>query len=101
MKLVITPRAKDDIRQQLAYSAEKFGEGVAERAFERIFSYFENVLVKYPRAASFDPALKAFASWIPKTPFIVIYRLDEAADMLVIVAMLHHAQDRSSLESEE
>jgi plasmid stabilization system protein ParE len=101
MKLVITPRAKNDIQEQLAYGAERFGEGVAERTLDRIFGYFENVLTKYPRAASFDPNLNAFASWIPRTPFVVVYRLDEVADVLIILAMLHHAKDRSSFEGEE
>ena len=38
---------------------------------------------------------------LPKTPFIVLFRLDEQADTLTVLTILHHAQDHSAFDPED
>ncbi len=98
MKLVVTARAEIDIERLITFGRSKFGQAVADRTLDRIFHFLEHVLLPYPRTGQFDPILELHACWIPKTPFVVFYRIDYARESLVIVAMLHHAQDRTSID---
>lgn len=98
MNLVIAPRAEQDINNQIDYGVQKFGRIVAERSFERIFDFLENVLIYYPRSGNFDPGTRTYTSWIPRTPFVVLYKIDKQKNDLIVVALYHHAQDRSSFE---
>jgi plasmid stabilization system protein ParE len=100
MNLVLAPRAEQDINDQLAFGTERFGRATSERTLQKIFDYLENVLVHFPRSATFNPDTKTFETWIPKTPFVVFYRLDEQKNDLIVVALFHHAQDRSEFVSD-
>jgi hypothetical protein len=44
--------------------------------------------------ASIAPEWDLYEVVIPRTPFIAIYRIDESAEVLTIVALFHYAQDR-------
>ena len=39
--------------------------------------------------------------WIAKTPFVIFYRVDAERDTIVVLALYHHAQDRSRFDPEE
>jgi plasmid stabilization system protein ParE len=100
MNLVIAPRAEQDIKGQLEFGVRTFGRETAERTLEKIFDFLEGVLVQFPRSGNFNPETKTFETWIPKTPFVVFYRLDQQKNDLIVVALFHHAQDRSKFESD-
>jgi plasmid stabilization system protein ParE len=88
MKLVLTTRAQLDIQ-----SRQKAGQ-----TLERIFDFLDNVLAKYPRTGRLDTSTMVFESWIPKTPLVVLYRVDDPSDCVVVLALFHHAQERPGEE---
>lgn len=98
MKLLFTPVALEDLENQIEYGRRRFGDNVANRTLKRTKSYIEDVLLRFPRIGVYDPAIEAFETWIPDTPFVVYYKIREPGNELVIVAVFHHAQDRSSFD---
>lgn len=39
-----------------------------------------------------------YESWIARTPFVVIYRVDDEAEVITVLALFHHAQDRAEFD---
>ena len=98
MQCVYTPTAEKQIESQLDYSIARFGSTVAARTGLRIRSYVRDVLARHPRIGSKLPSIDAFEAWIPRTPFVIIYRVEEQAGILRVLAVFHHAQDRESFD---
>ena len=102
MKIVYTPRAEAQLAHQLDYGIRGFGKAVASRTVRRLRSYVRDTIGRFPRAARRHEANDAYVSWVPRTPFVVIYRIEPDAGIIRVVAVLHTAQDRSDpkLDSE-
>ena len=98
MKVVFTPRAEADLARHLDYGIQHFGRPVAERTLRRLITYLDPFLVTYPRTATFHPEIDAFETWVPKTPFVIFFRLHPEHDILRVLAIFHHAQDRSQFD---
>ena len=95
MKLVMTRRAEINLANQYEFGIQKFGAATARKTLARFSSFLAQTLLKHPRASTFHAEYQAFECWIPKTPFVIFYRIDEEADTLVVLAVFHHAQDRT------
>ena len=67
----------------------------ATRLRRRIADFITDVVDRYPRAAPYIPEGDIHESWIPRTPYVLQYRIDSANDTVVILALFHHAQDRA------
>ena len=100
MKLVITPRAEDDLANKFDFGERRFGRAVAERTLKRVHDYLATTLLAHPRTGLYHPEIKSFETWIPKTPFVVFYRLDDDAGALIVLAPYHHAQLRSAFNAD-
>lgn len=48
----------------------------------------------FPRLGVYRAERDLYEVVIPRTPFIAIYRINEAADVLTVMALFHYAQDR-------
>ena len=95
MRVVFTRRARTNLDERIAYSVEHFGVPLTNRTFDRLDRYLTDVLARHPNIGRPLRHFHAAETWVPRTPFIVIYRVNAAADELTILAVYHHAQDRS------
>ena len=99
MKVVFTDRARDHIDERLAYSVARFGQDVTERTFRRLDAYIHGSLARHPdTAGDQQPGRDFYAAWAPGTPFFVIYRFDTTNDTVTVLAIYHHAQERSTFD---
>lgn len=94
MKLVITPRAQAQIEHQLSYGIERHGLRTAQRTFTRVEKFFRDI-VMFPRTGTALPVGDLYESIVPRTPFVVIYRVEAAQEIVRVVGFFHHAQERS------
>jgi plasmid stabilization system protein ParE len=94
MKVVVTPRARAQLDHQLSYGIERFGYAAAERTFDRVEHFFLTTLAMYPRTGRRLSERNLYESYIPRTPFVVIYRIDAGRDLIAILGFFHHAQQR-------
>jgi len=99
MKVVFTAHAREDIEQRFAYSVEHFGHAAAERLFQRVDAFITKTLAWFPFTGQAHPS-GVLESWVPKTPFFVIYRVDKTTATLTVLAVYHHAQDRSAFRED-
>ena len=95
MKVASTQTARDHIAGQLAYLINRGALAPAGRLRERIQLFIHDFLCRYPRASRYIEERDLFESWIPRTPYVVLYRIDSATDTLIVLALFHSAQDRS------
>ncbi|MEQ1714361.1 MAG: type II toxin-antitoxin system RelE/ParE family toxin [Hyphomicrobium sp.] len=100
MKLVITPRAQAQIDHQFAYGIERHGLKTAQRTFTRVETFLRDVVLTYPRTGAALPLANLYESIIPRTPFVVIYRVDDSIETVHIVGFFHHAQEREGFTPE-
>jgi plasmid stabilization system protein ParE len=98
MKLVITPRAQAQIDHQLSYGIERHGRRTAQRTFARVEQFLRDVVLAYPRTGTALPLAGLYETIIPRTPFVVIYRIEDATAIVRLVGFFHHAQDRDAFE---
>jgi hypothetical protein len=66
-----------------------------------LIRHIETFLTAYPHVGAFDSNLRAYRSWVPKTPFFVFYRVDAASNTMALLALMHHARDRDTFEVDE
>ena len=96
MKVVLSARVEADIANQLSYGISVYGRKTAERSFARVDTFLNRFLSSYPRAGRKLEQSDLYESWIARTPFVVIYRVDDEAEMVTVLALFHHAQERSA-----
>lgn len=99
MDVVITPSAEAQIENQLRFSTEQFGSAVASRTLSRIENSFA-LLGEFPRSGRRRQGTALYETAIPRTPFVVIYRIEDNPAIVRILGFFHAAQDRSEFEPE-
>ena len=100
MKVVITPRAQVQYDNQLRYGIARHGERTALRTFARVNESLSNTIALFPHFGGAIAERGLYARQIPRTPFVVVYRIDERNDVVDVIGFYHHAQDREG-EAEE
>ena len=98
MSVVYTDRFKNQIAEAFDYGVQRFGMVTAERTYQRVISHIETTLHSHPRTGRWRDDIACFHAWIPRTPFVVFYRV--AASNLEVLALFHHAQDLSNVVPE-
>ena len=101
MKVVLSARVEADIARQLEFSIERFGEPAAERIFMRVDTFLHKFLPAHPRTGKWIAEAALYESWIARTPFVAMYRIEPDELTITVVAMFHHAQDRSAFTPNE
>jgi plasmid stabilization system protein ParE len=99
MIVVVTPTAHEQIDDQIAYGIERFGRSVAERTAQRIERSL-SLLADFPRSGPQRHGTNLRETAIPHTPFVVIYRIEDAAGIVRVLGFCHGSQDRSTFEPE-
>jgi plasmid stabilization system protein ParE len=100
MKVVYTQTATRQIESQVAYLVSQHAEAAAHRARARIISFIADYLRKHPGAGNHIPEKGIYETWIPRTKYVLIYRI-EHDDVLRILALYHTSQDRSGFDPDE
>ena len=96
MKLIITPGAQAQIEHQIEYGTARYGRQTNERTFARVERFLIESLAVFPRTGTFLPDVGLYQTMIPRTPFVVIYRVEDQQDIIRILGFFHSAQDRST-----
>ncbi len=99
MNLVIPPRAQAQIDHQIAFGTARYGTSTARMTFARVEDFFINVIAVYPASGRLIDAPELYERYIPRTPFVVIYRIE--INTVRILGFFHHAQDRGDFEPED
>lgn len=98
MKIIYTGTAKTHIASQIAFLVEQGAYRPARRLHARITSYVRDIIARYPRAGRYIHEHDIYECWIPRTRFVVMYRLDMSRKTLTVLAVFHTSQDRSAFE---
>ena len=101
MRVIVTPRAEADIDHHYQWGVGRFGANTANATFARVRQFIEVSLESHPRAGKLLPHPNLYESWIPRTPFVVFYRIDDDADTVWVLALFHTAQDRSDFDPDQ
>ncbi len=93
MKLVFDDRALSDLEGIFNWIA-KDNPIAAKAVVERIFGSVEH-LAKFPQMGrpGLDPG--SFEWVVPRLPYIVVYEIDRDANEVIVIGVIHAAQDRS------
>ena len=94
MKVIYTATARRHIASQIGYLIDQGAPRPAARLRRRIADFITNFVARYPRAAPYIRELDIHECWIPRTPYMLQYRIDAEADTVIILALFHSAQDR-------
>jgi plasmid stabilization system protein ParE len=92
MKVVIAPRAKRDLLDQLGYLVDQGAADAALRLERRLAEFFDHTLCSFPRIGTFISHRDLWETWVPHTRLVVWYRF--TAQELQIVRVWHTSQDR-------
>lgn len=92
MKLVFDERALSDLKRIYNWIA-KDNAMAAKAVVERLFASIEHlVLFPHMGRAGRD---KDTQEWVvPRLPYIIVYEIDAARDEVIVIAVVHGAQDR-------
>ena len=101
MNVVITPKAQTQIEHQLSFGIDRHGLATAQKTFTRVERFFATTLVDYPRTGTFLPDRRLYESLIPRTPFVVIYRIEPDPQLVRVLGFFHYAQDRTEFKPSE
>ncbi|MCW5696264.1 MAG: type II toxin-antitoxin system RelE/ParE family toxin [Bauldia sp.] len=92
MKLIFERSARRDL--------EAIGDWIAKdnpRAAIDVVSHIRrdvDLLLAFPKMGAVIASTSARKWPVPRLPYIVVYRIDEARDALIVLAVVHAARDR-------
>ncbi len=92
MKIVIAPRARRDLANQLGYLVDQGAMPAARSLERRLTNFLNNTVACYPRSGTFVAYRELWETWVPRTRFVIWYRF--TADALQIVRVWHASQNR-------
>ncbi len=92
MRIVIAPRARRELANQLGYLVDQGAIAAGRRLEERLTAFFQNTLSQYPKTGTYLEHRELWETWVPGTRIVVWYRF--TGDELQIVRIWHTAQDR-------
>jgi toxin ParE1/3/4 len=94
MKLVFDDQALADLEGIFSWIAQE-SPAAAKITAERLFSSIE-LLISFPFMGHAGRNTGTFEWVVPRLPYIVVYEVDRAHERVVVIAVLHGAQDRES-----
>lgn len=96
MKLVFDDRALADIEDIFEWIARD-SPATAKSVVDRLLSSTE-LLISFPLMGhtGHDPGTLEWV--VPRLPYIVVYEVDRAQEVIVVIAVFHGAQDREREE---
>ncbi len=92
MKVVLDPRAADELASQIDYLIENDALHAAGRLKSRCDAFFESFLARHPRTGKHIAERDIWETWIPGTRLVVWYQFTR--NELQIIRIWHATQDR-------
>ena len=93
MKIVFDRLAEQDLNNQIGYLIDQGAPTAARKLETRISAFVEMTLAAYPRTGTYLHHRALWETWVPRTRFVIWYRLK--SDELQVVRIWHAAQDRT------
>ena len=90
MEIVLAPRARRDLANQLGYLVDRGAVAASRRLERRLTTFLKNTLSNQPRFGNFVPERDLWETWIPGTRLVLWYRIKD--DELQIVRVWHTSQ---------
>ena len=97
MKVVYTQTARRHIDAQLTYLIDKGAAAPARRLRQRITSFVTDFLARHPRACRYIDERDIFETWIPRTPYVILYRVDEHSKTVTVLLVTEGHRDWQDL----
>jgi plasmid stabilization system protein ParE len=98
MIVVVTPEVQAQIDHYFHYGVEWFGVQTAQRTLERIERFLATLIADHPKPGTYLPKRGIYETWIPKTPFVILYRVIEANQTLRVVGFFYGSQSRAGFD---
>jgi len=93
VRLVFDDQALADLENIFNWIAQD-SPAIAKSVVDRLFSSTES-LISFPFMGHVGHDPGTFEWVVPRLPYIAVYEVDEAQELVVVTAVLHGAQDRS------
>jgi plasmid stabilization system protein ParE len=93
MRVVVAPRARRDLGNQLGYLADQGAPQAAARLERRLTSFIRQTLTRHPRIGRHVDHRELWEIWVPRTRIVLWYRF--TGYELEVVRVWHTAQNRS------
>lgn len=90
MKLALHVEAQNDLNELLAHFAARSGRLYAEQHLQRIETTLKTI-ESHPKSGVFDATPDVYTVWVPRTRFIVFYRIVPQDDRVLVLAIIDHA----------
>lgn len=94
--MVFTARFDAQLANIIDYSRTAFGETTAIKTGQVIQRHITRLLAVFPDVGRRRGDIDCSQSWVPGTPFVVLYDLDNDGATLAVLAIYHHAKDPAS-----
>ena len=97
MNIRVTEDAADDLESIKVYIEREDGVA-AERIIEQIRGVIQ-LLAEWPQMGHEGVVEGTYERTVPRTPYVIVYRMDLGSqDKLIVLRVPHAAQDRSRYE---
>ncbi len=94
MRIVVSPRARRDLANQLGYLVDQGAVAAARRLERRLSQFIESTIANAPRTGSYIAERDLWETWVPRTKIVIWYRFK--SDELQIVQIWHTSQNRQA-----
>jgi plasmid stabilization system protein ParE len=98
VRIDLAPLARRQFASQIQDLVDRHAHRAAARLKTRVMDFLKGHLARFPRAGRPIPYPNTHETWIPRTPYVVIYRINDDRQEIVVLALFHVAQDRSRFE---
>ena len=93
MRVVFSPLARRELRNQVQYLIDHDGSVAAKRLKTCVMSFLKETIAPFPRIGLPIEHRDLYEVWVPSTRLILWYRISK--DLIEVVRVWHAAQDRS------
>jgi toxin ParE1/3/4 len=97
MELVFDDQAIIDIENIFSWIAQD-SPATAKIVIDRLFGSIE-LLISFPLIGHVGHAPDTLEWVVPRLPYVVVYEVDRARELIIITSVFHGAQDREGRES--
>ena len=99
MTVRFSTHATDQLSSQLEYLLSKGAIEPARALRHRVLTFADDFLAVHPKAGTYIPERDIFEIWIPRTRFVLLYRIENDRDVRIL-ALFHSSQDRARFEAD-
>jgi hypothetical protein len=76
MRIILSRRVEAELADHFAFGVARHGSRVAERTFQRVRKFLFQSLPAHPQFSFYRADRGVYERFIPRTPFVVFYRVN-------------------------